>query len=207
MQTLVDNDHKAISPFDEHPGFIQFPVMTLPLYKQWQTWLDNNDNEGFGIARFLDNGSDQPGLARFSFSSIDMLFAFADDIQVGELDNTNGDSWPLEVLVWAGDAAEEWLNSQVSFVGISVEVWLYLKAEKAKKSRSVPWTIALWNRCQRFGVLPHGGGILDQDDLLMAQLEQAQFARHLFEPTAKELIKMPQAVKEFRAMLMERVYD
>ncbi|MCB0079308.1 MAG: hypothetical protein KDE47_00175 [Caldilineaceae bacterium] len=115
MQTLVDNDHKAISPFDEHPGFIQFPVMTLPLYKQWQTWLDNNDNEGFGIARFLDNGSDQPGLARFSFSSIDMLFAFADDIQVGELDNTNGDSWPLEVLVWAGDAAEEWLNSQVSF--------------------------------------------------------------------------------------------
>ncbi|MCB0079307.1 MAG: hypothetical protein KDE47_00170 [Caldilineaceae bacterium] len=56
-------------------------------------------------------------------------------------------------------------------------------------------------------MLPHGGGILDQDDLLMAQLEQAQFARHLFEPTAKELIKMPQAVKEFRAMLMERVYD
>lgn len=56
-------------------------------------------------------------------------------------------------------------------------------------------------------MLPHSGGILDQDDLLMAQLEQAQFARQLFEPKAKELIKMPQAVKEFRATLMERVYE
>lgn len=115
MQTLVDNDHKAISPFDEYPGFLQFPVMTLPLYKRWQAWLDEDKDEGFGVARFLDNGDDKPRLARFSFSSIDMLFAFADTIQVGELDGTNGDEWPLEVLVWASDAAEEWLTSQISF--------------------------------------------------------------------------------------------
>lgn len=55
-------------------------------------------------------------------------------------------------------------------------------------------------------MLPHAGGILDQDDALMAQLEQAQFAKYIFDVTGRELIKLPAEARAFRQTLVERVY-
>lgn len=113
MQTLLDENKKAVSPFPEHAGCIQFTIMTLALYKRWQKWLETAE-EGFGVARFVRNDG-QLKAGRFNYNSLDMLLQFAESVSLNGLDNANADNWPLEVAVWAADAAEEWLNSQISF--------------------------------------------------------------------------------------------
>lgn len=113
---LLDSNHKATSLFEEYPGFIQFPVMTLGIHKRWQKWLnDQNHEEGFSVARFAESDGGEVKLARFNYSSIDMLFQFAETIKLGKLSSSSAEDWPLEVAVWAGDCAEEWLSSQISF--------------------------------------------------------------------------------------------
>jgi len=112
---LLDSGHKATSLFDEYPGFIQFPVMTLAVHRRWQKWLDSQEPEGFSVARFAEGNDGKVKLARFNYSSINMLFEFAETIKLGKLSSSSAEDWPLEVAVWAGDCAEEWLSSQISF--------------------------------------------------------------------------------------------
>lgn len=59
-----------------------------------------------------------------------------------------------------------------------MRVWLH---RIAPTDVQMPWALALSERCRRYNVLPGPGGAYDQDEYLMAAMEQAAGANVLFD--------------------------
>ncbi len=65
-------------------------------------------------------------------------------------------------------------------------IWLHLTAPR---DVARPWALELFEQCRRHQALPHAGGILDQDDGLMAALDFAAGLKALFEAGAQVVME------------------
>lgn len=68
---------------------------------------------------------------------------------------------------------------------MSVRIWLH---RTAPHDVPTPWALELAERCRRYHVLPGAGGAYDQDEALMAAIEQAIGVSELFEADGKKLL-------------------
>lgn len=68
---------------------------------------------------------------------------------------------------------------------MALRVWLH---RTSPSDVDAHWALALAERCERYGVLPGAGGAYDQDDYLMAMMEQAAGVSALFDASGKVLI-------------------
>lgn len=68
---------------------------------------------------------------------------------------------------------------------MSVRIWLH---RTAPHDVPAPWALELAERCRRYHVLPGTGGAYDQDEALMAAIEQAIGVSELFEADGKKLL-------------------
>ena len=68
---------------------------------------------------------------------------------------------------------------------MSVRIWLH---RTAPHDVPAPWALELAERCRRYHVLPGAGGAYDQDETLMAAIEQAIGVSELFEADGKTLL-------------------
>lgn len=125
-QTFLNPDGAADSPLPDYPGRIKFPlVMTLPMHKQWQRFVNSRadrdaDDPRIGVA--FTGGGEPTDSERVMFTYDDVELA----LLFGELDVTgpdgkrlNGkvklDALPLPVAVWIARCYREWENSQLLF--------------------------------------------------------------------------------------------
>lgn len=72
---------------------------------------------------------------------------------------------------------------------MALRVWLH---RTATNDIDAPWALALYERCQRYHVLPGPGGAYDQDEYLMAAMEQAAAVNMLFDADARTLMNSQQ---------------
>ena len=67
---------------------------------------------------------------------------------------------------------------------MALRVWLH---RTAPNDVAAPWALELHDRCRRYQVLPGPGGAYDQDELLMAAMEQAAGVSALFDAGGQAL--------------------
>lgn len=134
--TFLEPDGVGKSPLADYPGRIVFPlVMTLPMHKRWQAFVNSRverdpDAARIGIA-FVDK-TDAPERLVFQYDDAELALMF------GKLDVTGPDgkkitektaidNLPLPVAVWVAKCYREWENSQLLFrwngvAGMAAEV-------------------------------------------------------------------------------------
>lgn len=122
--TFLEPDGVGVSPLADYPGRIVFPlVMTLPMHKQWQAFVNGRverdpDAVRIGVA-FVDKTGD-PERMVFQYDDAELALMF------GKLDVTGPDgkkisektlinNLPLPVAVWIAKCYREWENSQLLF--------------------------------------------------------------------------------------------
>lgn len=120
----MEPDGVGKSPLADYPGRIVFPlVMTLPMHKRWQVFVNSRverdpDAARIGIA-FVDKAGDPERLV-FQYDDAELALMF------GKLDVTGPDgkkitektaidNLPLPVAVWVAKCYREWENSQLLF--------------------------------------------------------------------------------------------
>lgn len=81
---------------------------------------------------------------------------------------------------------------------MALRIWLHRTAP-----RDVPahWALDLAERCRRFHVLPGPGGAYDQDETLMAAIEQAIGISDLFDIDGKKLLTSSEPIKALHTQL------
>lgn len=118
-ERLVAEDGLAVSPFDKWPGHIKFPeFMTLPHYRLVVQHRRPDDEAGSGdevrIIMRIDEGED--GRERYIKDLHDLplvgLIAEVVSVHGGDVTSENA---PYQLVFWALDALEEWLDRQFSF--------------------------------------------------------------------------------------------
>lgn len=67
---------------------------------------------------------------------------------------------------------------------MALRVWL----RRSSADVDTHWALALYERCQRYNVLPSAGGAYDQDEFLMIMMEQAAGVSALFDADGQTLI-------------------
>lgn len=135
-QTYLSVDGVGESPLPDYPGRITFPhVMTLPMHKRWQAFVngrtkrdpDNADDMSYGIA-FVDMGGEstedenqlegQRVLFQYDHVTMALMFsklALTDPDGKKITEKTPEDAIPLAVAVWIAKCYREWENSQLLF--------------------------------------------------------------------------------------------
>lgn len=68
---------------------------------------------------------------------------------------------------------------------MALRVWLH---RSAPNDVAAPWALELFDRCRQYQALPGPGGTYDQDEWLMAAMEQAAGVSALFDAGGKVLI-------------------
>jgi hypothetical protein len=68
---------------------------------------------------------------------------------------------------------------------MALRVWL---RRSSPEDVDAHWAIALYERCERYKILPSPGGAYDQDEYLIAMMEQAAGVSALFDIDAQRLI-------------------
>lgn len=112
------------SPLPDYPGRIVFPhVMTLPMHKRWQAFVNNRptadaDSPRVGIV-FTGAAADAANRVAFSYEDVELALLF------GKLDVTGpdgkklavktSDDLPLPVAAWIARCYREWENAQLFF--------------------------------------------------------------------------------------------
>ena len=112
------------SPLPDYPGRIVFPhVMTLPMHKRWQAFVNNRpaadaDSPRVGVV-FTGASADADNRLAFSYEDVELALLF------GKLDVTTADGkklavktsddLPLPVAAWIARCYREWENSQLFF--------------------------------------------------------------------------------------------
>ena len=81
---------------------------------------------------------------------------------------------------------------------MAVRVWLH---RTAPRDVAAPWALELAERCRRFHVLPGPGGAYDQDETLMAAIEEAMGISELFDIDGKKLLTSSEAIKALHTKL------
>lgn len=79
-------------------------------------------------------------------------------------------------------------------------IWLHLTAPR---DVARPWALELFEQCRRHQALPHAGGILDQDDRLMAAMDFAAGVKGLFDAGAQVVMEYA----EYHTSLQVRAAD
>ena len=82
---------------------------------------------------------------------------------------------------------------------MAVRIWLH---RTAPRDVPAPWALDLAERCRRYHVLPGAGGAYDQDEWLMAAMEQAIGISELFDIDGRKLITADEKLKELHAYMM-----
>lgn len=116
-------DGSAESPLPDYPGSIRFPlVMTLPMHKQWQEFINSHagrdENEvRVGVA-FIQDGASGERLP-FLYDDVELALMFGKIKLAGPggaiTEKTKIDDMPLPVAVWIAKCYREWENSQLLF--------------------------------------------------------------------------------------------
>lgn len=124
-QTYLQPDGAADSPLPDYPGRIKFPlVMTLPMHKQWQKFVNDRagrdaDDPRIGVA-FTGDEPDATNRQSFLYDDVELALLFG-ELEVTAPDGkkissrTKLDAMPLPVAVWIAKCYREWENSQLYF--------------------------------------------------------------------------------------------
>lgn len=117
-ERLIGPDGVAKSPLPDFPGSIRMPVvMTLPMHKRWQKWINHlpevePDEPRVGVA-FVD-GEMQETVA-FRYQDVEVAVMFGDLAVEGVAAGATADDLPLPVAFWLARVGREWEDSQLLF--------------------------------------------------------------------------------------------
>ena len=81
---------------------------------------------------------------------------------------------------------------------MAVRIWLH---RTAPRDVAAHWALDLAERCRRYHVLPGAGGAYDQDEALMAAMEQAIGISELFDIDGRKLLTADEKLKELHAQM------
>lgn len=81
---------------------------------------------------------------------------------------------------------------------MAVRIWLH---RTAPRDVPAPWALELAERCRRYHILPGAGGAYDQDEDLMAAIEQAIGISELFDIDGRKLLTADEKLKELHAQM------
>ncbi len=123
-EQYLSPDGVGESPLPDYPGRIVFPhVMTLPMHKKWQAFVNNqpavdDETPRVGIVFTGPTTGDGTRLP-FAYQDVELALLF------GKLDVTGpdgkklavktSDDLPLPVAAWVARCYREWENSQLFF--------------------------------------------------------------------------------------------
>ena len=115
---LLNDDYFAKCPVPAFPGTIQFPDWTLPTYREWCVWVEENGRIVYPEADVLPVVMGD-GIEGVDFSGVTIAVRFADiDIDHPKMPakaEMTPDNIPVQVLPWLADCAKEWAVDGVSF--------------------------------------------------------------------------------------------
>ncbi len=124
-QTFLNPDGAADSPLPDYPGRIKFPlVMTLPMHKQWQRFVNEHSDRDEGDPRvgvaFTGAALDTVERAIFTYDDVELALLFGDLAVTGPdgkkiTNKTKLDDLPLPVAVWIAKCYREWETAQLYF--------------------------------------------------------------------------------------------
>lgn len=80
---------------------------------------------------------------------------------------------------------------------MALRVWLH----RTSNDIPAPWALELFHRCRQFNVLPAAGGAYEQDEWLMAKMDEAAGVSALYDIDGKKLLTGPEPRKELHAQL------
>ena len=125
QQQYLSPDGVGESPLPDYPGRITFPhVMTLPMHKRWQAFVNSRANERdaddmrVGVT-FIVNANEGQRLL-FNYDDVELARMFGKLEVTGPdgkklTEKTPEDAMPLAVAVWIAKCYREWENSQLLF--------------------------------------------------------------------------------------------
>lgn len=125
-EQYLSPDGVGESPLADYPGRITFPhVMTLPMHKRWQTFVNSRvdrdpDDPRIGVA-FSGAADDDAGQRLiFQYDDVELARMFGKLDVAGPdgkkiTEKTPEDALPLPVAAWIAKCYREWENSQLLF--------------------------------------------------------------------------------------------
>lgn len=123
-EQYLSPDGVGESPLPDYPGRIVFPhVMTLPMHKKWQAFVNNRptvdaDSPRVGVV-FTGAAADADSRLAFSYEDVELALLFGRLEVTGpdgkRLAVKSSDDLPLPVAAWIARCYREWENSQLFF--------------------------------------------------------------------------------------------
>ncbi len=122
--TYLSSDGVGESPLADYHGRITFPhVMTLPMHKRWQSFVNSRaerDADDLRVGIAFNTTADEAQRLLFNYDDVELARMFGKLDVTGPdgkkiTEKTLEDAMPLAVAVWIAKCYREWENSQLLF--------------------------------------------------------------------------------------------